>query len=70
MAFSFSKGHIFFLWLNFRLLSSLHWDISLPFFSFSNNGVYYNVIELSVSDIIVSEKGANGDRKYFRKCMC
>ena len=47
----------------------LHWDtvvsikISLSVCSFSYNGVYYDQVKLSVSDIIVSLKGSNGDRK-------
>ena len=43
--------------------SSLHWSSSLSFCSFSNSGVYYDVLKLSVSDVIVCKKGCNGDRK-------
>ena len=44
-------------------LSSLHCIISLSFCSFSYNGVCYDKLKLSVDDIIVSQKGSNGDRK-------
>ena len=43
--------------------SSLHWNISLSFCSFSYNGVCYDVSKLSVCDVIVSQKGSNGNRK-------
>ena len=50
--------------------SSLHWDISISVCSFSYNGVYYDQVKLSVSEIIVSQKGSNGDRKLLlcEKC--
>ena len=41
-------------------LSSLHWNISLSFCSFSYNG---GQLKLSVSDFINSQKGFNGDSK-------
>ena len=33
------------------------------FYSFSYNGVYYDLFKLSVSDAIVIQKGSNGDGK-------
>ena len=39
--------------------SSLHCNISLSFCSLSYNGVCYNLLKLSVSDVIVSQKGSN-----------
>ena len=44
-------------------LSSLHWIISLSFCSFSYKGLCFVKLKLSVSDVIVSQKGSNGDRK-------
>ena len=43
--------------------SSLHWNISLPFYSFLYSGVYYNVFKLSVSDIYLSNLGTSTSRK-------
>ena len=45
------------------MVSSLHWSFSLSFCSFSYNGVCKDILKLSVSDVIVSQKGSNGDRK-------
>ena len=45
------------------LKSSLHCTFTLSFCSFSYNGVCYNGLEPSVSDIIVSQKSSKGDRK-------
>ena len=36
--------------------NSLHWIIFFSFCSFSYSGVYYNILKLSVSDIIVCQK--------------
>ena len=44
-------------------LSSLHWIISLSFCSFLYNGVCFVLLKLSVSGVIASQKGSNGDRK-------
>ena len=41
--------------------SSLHWIILLSFCSFSYNRVCYDELKLSVSDVIFSLKGSNGD---------
>ena len=49
--------------VQYYFLSSLHWSISLSFCSFLYNGVYYDVLKLSLSDVIVVQKGSNGDRK-------
>ena len=46
-----------------KLLSSIHWVISLSFLSFSYNGVCFDKLKLSVSDIIVTQKGSNGEGK-------
>ena len=43
--------------------SSLYCIISFSFCSFSYNGVCYDGFKRSVSDVIVSQKGSNGDRK-------
>ena len=45
------------------LHSSLHCNISLSFCAFLYNGVCFDQSKLSVSGIIVSQKGSNGDRK-------
>ena len=47
------------------LCSSLHWSISLLFCAFSYNGVCYLPLKLSVSDVIVSQKGFNGEEKLY-----
>ena len=44
-------------------LSSLYWNIYLSFCSVLYNGVCYNVLKLSADDVIVSQKGSNGERK-------
>ena len=50
--------------MNFYVVqSSLHWTFPLSFCSFLYNGVYFDRLKLSVSDIIVSQKGSNGDGK-------
>ena len=46
-----------------HVLSSLHWNIPLSFCSFLYNGICFGGLKLSVSDVIVSQKGSNGDRK-------
>ena len=43
--------------------SSLYWIISLSNSSFSYNGVYYIVSELSICYFIDIQKGSNGDGK-------
>ena len=43
--------------------SSLHWSFFLSFYSFSYSGVCYDVLKVSVSDIIVSQKSSNGEGK-------
>ena len=43
--------------------SSLHCNVSPSFCSFLYNGVYFDGLKLSVSDVIVSQKGPNGDGK-------
>ena len=43
--------------------SSLHWNFYLSFCLFSCNGICFDGLKLSASDIIVSQKGSNGDRK-------
>ena len=40
-----------------------HWSFFLSFCLFSYNGVCYDGLKLSVSDVIVGQKGSNGDRK-------
>ena len=45
------------------LNSSLHWLISLSFCLFLYNGVCYNQLKLSISYVIVIQKGSNGDGK-------
>ena len=40
-------------------LSILHWLILHSFCSFLYDGVNYDVLKLSVDDIIVSQKGSN-----------
>ena len=52
-----------FLFTTSKVVSSLHWIIFLSFCSFSYNRVYFNWSRLSVSDVIVSQKGFNGDKK-------
>ena len=47
----------------FLPISSLHWIISLSFCLFSYNGVCQVVLKLSITDVIVSQKGSNGDGK-------
>ena len=44
-------------------MSSLHCNISLSNCEFSYNGVCFNVLKLSVSDALVSQKGSNGEGK-------
>ena len=44
-------------------ISSLHWIISLLFFSFLYSGVYYVLFKLSASEVIGSQKSSNGERK-------
>ena len=44
-------------------LSSLHCTISISFCSFSCSGVCFNGLNLSISYIIVSQKGSNGNGK-------
>ena len=44
-------------------LKGASYFISLSFCSFSYNGICYNRLKLSVSDIIVSQKGSNEDGK-------
>ena len=52
------------LWLSLNLNQiSLHWNISLSFCSFSYSGICWDVLNLSVSDIIAIQKSSNGDRK-------
>ena len=48
-------------------ISSLHWSISLLFCSFSYNGVCYDGLKLSVSDVIVSQKSliVDGKLRFF-----
>ena len=43
------------------LKSSSHWTFSLSSCSFLYNGVCYDELQLLVSDVIVSQKGSNGD---------
>ena len=43
--------------------SSIHWLILLSFCSFLYSGVYYDVFKLSAGDVIVSQKGSNGEWK-------
>ena len=43
--------------------SSLHCSISLSNCLFSYNGVCYNILKLSIIDVIVSQKGSNGNGK-------
>ena len=45
------------------LVSSFQWIISLSFRSFLYYGVYYNVLKLSVSAVIISQKNSNEDGK-------
>ena len=42
---------------------SLHRLILLSFCSFLYNAVYYDVLKLSVYDVIFSQKGSNGEGK-------
>ena len=59
-------------------LSCLHWIISLSFCWFLCNGVYYDTLNLFVNDVIVGQKGSNGDGKLhffgrncnFTRCLC
>ena len=37
----------------------------LTFCSFSYNGVYYDVLKLSVCEVIVTQKGSNGEGKSY-----
>ena len=46
-----------------RLKKQSHWNISLSLCSFSYKGVCFDKLKLSVSDVIVSLKGSNGDGK-------
>ena len=43
-------------------MSSLHWSFSLSFCSFSYHLVQF---KLAVNDVIVSQKGSNGDGKLY-----
>ena len=43
--------------------SSLYCNISLSFLSFLYNGVYFDELNLSVNDVIISQKSSSGDRK-------
>ena len=45
------------------ITSSLLWSISLSFYSFLYNGVSYDLYKLSISVVIVIQKGSNGDQK-------
>ena len=47
----------------YRLSRSLHLSISLSFCSFLYNGVCWDVLKPSVSDVIVSQKSSNVDGK-------
>ena len=47
----------------FSFKSSLHCIISLSICLFSFNGACYDALKLSVGDIILSQKGSNGDGK-------
>ena len=67
LCFFFASGH-FPILVDWQLCpvplkNSLHWIISLSFCSFSYNGVCCKRFELSVSDVIVSQQGYNGDGK-------
>ena len=50
-------------WEKHNLASSLNCNISLSFCLFSYNGVCFKVLKLSVGDVIVSQKGSNGNGK-------
>ena len=49
--------------IKFINIGGLDCNISLSFCSFLYNGVCYDVLKLSVSDVIVSQKGSNGETK-------
>ena len=57
------KFQIFCLTFLLFALSSLHWMLSPSFSSFSHNEVYYNGLNFSVQEVIVSQKSSNSDRK-------
>ena len=44
-------------------LSSLHCNISLSFYSFLYNAVFFETLKLSASDVKVSQKGSNGNKR-------
>ena len=56
-------------WVHERIIqrylynSSLYRNNDLSFGSFSYNGIFYDVLKVSFSDVIVGQKGSNGDRK-------
>ena len=54
---------------NKRCRSSLHCNISLSFCALLYNGVCFFGLKLSISDVIISQKGSNGDRKlqFFKR---
>ena len=47
--------------IEIHALSSTHWIVLLTNGSFLYNGVYYNRLKLSIYDVIVSQKGFNGE---------